>query len=86
LTSNRLKCPCCGYFTVDSEEEVIVDICEVCFWQYDEIAHEHPERNIGANHISLLQAKQNFMQFGACKKEMINLVRLPREEELPKNN
>ena len=27
------KCPCCGYFTIDSDDEVIVDGCEVCFWQ-----------------------------------------------------
>jgi len=82
----RIKCPCCGYFTIDSDDEVIVDICEVCFWQYDTIAHEQPAKNIGANHISLLHARQNYKQFGACKMEMIHLVRAPLEEELPENN
>ncbi|MFD0678986.1 MULTISPECIES: CPCC family cysteine-rich protein [unclassified Paenibacillus] len=23
--------------------------CEVCFWLYDAVAHEKPDRNIGAN-------------------------------------
>jgi len=44
------KCPCCGYFTIDSDDEVIVDVYEVCFWQYDEIAHAHPEICIGAEY------------------------------------
>ncbi|MBP2000788.1 hypothetical protein J2Z69_001819 [Paenibacillus shirakamiensis] len=78
----RLECPCCGYFTVDSD----YDICDVCFWQYDWVAHQDPDRNIGANHISLAQAKENYRQFGVCKKEFIHMVRGPLEEELPENN
>ena len=34
----RKICPCCGYYTVESDDEVIVDICDVCFWQYDVVA------------------------------------------------
>lgn len=86
MNTGRQKCPCCEYFTVDSDDEVIVDICEVCFWQYDWIAHKYPERNTGANHISLLQAKQNYKRFGVCKQEMLHLVRPPNAEELPENN
>jgi hypothetical protein len=93
LTSNnmrwnmeRLQCPCCENFTVESDDEVIVDICDVCFWQYDAIAHELPDRNIGANHISLTQAKENYRQFGVCKKVFIHMVRGPLDVELPKNN
>jgi hypothetical protein len=82
----RLQCPCCDNFTVDSDDEVIVDICDVCFWKYDAIAHEHPDRNIGENHISLTQAKENYRQFGVCKIEFILMVRKPLEEELPENN
>lgn len=34
------RCPCCGYLTIDDTNEVIDDICEVCFWQYDEVAQD----------------------------------------------
>ena len=43
----RIQCPCCGYFTIDGEEEAIIDYCEVCGWRYDLPAHECPERKIG---------------------------------------
>lgn len=82
----RLQCPCCGYFTVDSDDEIIVDICEVCFWQYDAVAHDKPDRNIGANHISLNHARENYKQFGVCKIKFKHLVRKPLTEELPINN
>lgn len=49
---NRIKCPCCEYYTIDSHDEVIVDICEVCFWQYDMVAHNHPNLVIGPNKVS----------------------------------
>ena len=32
------RCPCCGYLTIDDTDELITDICDVCFWQYDEVA------------------------------------------------
>jgi len=78
----RKQCPCCGFYTVNSEDEVIVDICEVCFWQYDKAAHDYPDKNIGANHISLNEAQNNFKKFGACKKELKTMVREPLKEEL----
>ncbi|ULO09197.1 glycosyltransferase [Paenibacillus sp. 19GGS1-52] len=82
----RLQCPCCGYFTVESEDEVIVDICDVCFWQYDLVAHNYPDNNIGANHISLNQAKENYKEFGVCKKGFKDMVREPMTQELQQNN
>jgi hypothetical protein len=82
----RLQCPCCENFTVDSDDEKIVDICDVCFWQYDDITHELPDRNIGANHITLRQAKDNYRQYKVCKIEFIHLVREQFDDVLPKNN
>ena len=78
--------PCCGYFTIDSEDDIIVDICEVCFWQYDAVAHDKADQNIGANHISLSDARDNYKKYGVCKEEFKNMVRKPREDELPENN
>ena len=25
------RCPCCGYLTIDDTNELITDICDVCF-------------------------------------------------------
>lgn len=82
----KRTCPCCGFYTVDSDDEVIVDICPVCFWQYDNIAQEKPNDIIGPNHISLNKAKENYRLFGVCEKQYINNVREPFPEELPENN
>ncbi|OWR31429.1 glycosyltransferase [Saccharibacillus sp. O23] len=86
LNAERMACPCCGYFTIESDDEVIVEICEVCFWQYDFVAHKYPDRNIGANHVSLKEARENHQKFGACKASVLSHVRAPEKEELPENN
>ena len=80
--NNKLKCPCCECYTVDSEDEVIVDICPVCFWQYDVVAQENPSISIGANKISLNEAKENYKKIGVCKIEFKQHVREPFEEEM----
>lgn len=49
------KCPSCGYFTIEDDFE----ICEVCFWQYDLVAHDKADRVIGPNKVSLYQAQKN---------------------------
>jgi hypothetical protein len=82
----RLQCPCCEYFTVESNDEVIVDICDVCFWQYDAVAHDQPDRNIGANHVSLTQARKNYKEFGVCKQKFKDMVREPLDIELYNQN
>ncbi|WP_336774108.1 CPCC family cysteine-rich protein [Paenibacillus sp. MMO-58] len=82
----NIQCPCCGYFTICSDDEVIVDICEVCFWQYDLIAHERPHISIGANKLSLDEAIRNYKKHGVCKLKKKHLVREPLAEELTENN
>ncbi|MEG0775798.1 CPCC family cysteine-rich protein [Clostridium sp.] len=79
----KLQCPCCGNYTIDSDDEIVVEICEVCLWQYDEVAHKYPNRVIGANKISLCEAKDNYKLFKVAKKEYIgkNINREPNEDE-----
>lgn len=81
----KLQCPCCGYFTIDSEDEIVVEICEVCFWQFDEVAHENPNINIGPNKISLNEARVNYKTYWVSKKRHMdkNLTREPFPEEFP---
>lgn len=82
----RIKCPCCGYFTIDNDLEIIVDICQVCHWQYDCVGHEKPNMSIGPNHVSLNEAIRNYKKYGASDIRFIPYVRKPLIEELPKNN
>lgn len=84
----RIKCPCCKNYTIESDDEVIVEICEVCFWQYDLAAHKQPDLNIGSNGITLNEARGNYKQYGACKKKFADkgLVRKPINQELQENN
>ena len=40
-----IQCPCCGYYTisVDETQDIIIDFCEVCGWQYDWVAQKYPD-------------------------------------------
>ena len=77
----KKKCPCCGYYEIESDDEVSVEICEVCLWQYDEIAQKYPDRVIGPNKISLNITRKNYQAFGVSKKKYVgrNLNRDPTE-------
>jgi len=76
------RCPCCGYLTIDDSEKVISDICEVCFWQYDEVSQKRPNDIIGANKVSLDTAKKNYQLFGAVEQRFVDMVRLPYKDEI----
>ena len=84
----KIICPCCGYYTIESNDEVIVEICEVCGWQYDITGQENSDRAIGPNHVSLDEAKKNYKLFQVSDKRFLNKgwLRKPLEEELPENN
>ncbi|WP_317854486.1 CPCC family cysteine-rich protein [Chakrabartyella piscis] len=77
----KYKCPCCGYYTFAEKPNGTYDICEVCFWEDDPIQLDEPTYEGGANRVSLLQAQQNFLSFGACEKEMIPYTRKPNLDE-----
>lgn len=77
----KIACPCCGFRTIDSESKGSYNICHVCFWEDDPIQLEDPDYESGANRMSLRQAQQNFLSFGACDKEMLRNVRPPAKDE-----
>ena len=81
----RVQCPCCGYFTHEEGHELF-EICDVCSWQYDGVAHDKPDMFGGANKVSLNQAKINVKKFGASESRFTKNVRRPLPEELPDNN
>ena len=73
----KYACPCCGYKTFEHEPNGSFEICEVCFWEDDPIQLEDPNYEGGANPMSLRQAQRNFIEFGACDREMLQNVRQP---------
>ncbi|MEG0188229.1 CPCC family cysteine-rich protein [Algoriella sp.] len=58
-------CPCCEYYSIDYGEDGFWDICSVCFWE---------NGGDGPNHMTLENAKSNFLEFGAIDKESLNYV------------
>ena len=75
------QCPCCSYFTFEKELDGTFEICPVCYWEDDWSQNQNPNLTGGANEISLIQAKKNFLIYGAIKPEFVGNVRDPRVEE-----
>ena len=47
----------------------------MCFWEDDYFGIEEPEQESGANHgLTILQARANFLAFGACEPSMAKNV------------
>ncbi|MCL2853727.1 MAG: hypothetical protein FWE20_12000 [Defluviitaleaceae bacterium] len=82
---SRVRCPCCGYFTHEEGLELF-EICEVCGWQYNGVAHDKPDMSGGANKVSLNQARENLKEFGASELRFRSNMRAPMQEEMPNNN
>lgn len=76
-------CPCCEYLTFEEEPSGTFFICPVCFWEDDNVQNKDPSYEGGANGISLRDARANFIEFGAVKKEFKKDVRDPAPEEKP---
>lgn len=81
----KYQCPCCGYFTyhVPANEDCGY-ICPVCFWENDPFITFDSEPSDSNHGMTLKEAKDNFLQFGACDKEMLCHVRKPRDNETEK--
>ncbi|NEW04639.1 hypothetical protein GK047_01190 [Paenibacillus sp. SYP-B3998] len=75
----KYTCPCCGYKTLESDGHF--DICEICFWEDDPYQEFKPYDGYGANHVSLAEAQNNYITFGACDKNGIDNVRKPTHDE-----
>ena len=78
----QYRCPCCSYFTFRERPTETYDICPVSFWEDDPIQFNDPEYAGGANDPSLNQARQNFLDFGVCQRDMIPHARKPKKGEL----
>lgn len=78
----KIACKCCGCLTI----EYSFDICPICGWEQDDIQELDPEYKGGANgDLSLNEAKENYLQFGACHEKLTEFVREPFPEEISMN-
>lgn len=75
-------CPCCGYDTFLPEERLVYSICPICFWEDDPEQFKDPDYISGANRVSLVEGQANFLNFGACEKDMVRNVRKPNKNNI----
>ncbi len=77
----KFGCPCCGYRTLSSEKRGSYEICPVCYWEDDKVQFNDPDYKGGANHVSLKDARENYLAFGACESALVSKVRKPLVDE-----
>lgn len=78
----KYTCPCCGYMTFD-EALGSDEICDICSWHDDLVSYNHPDRAIGPNKVTLIQAQVNYLEFGisnpSLKKSRVNITNYPKD-------
>lgn len=72
MTANLKQCPCCDYFTLTNRGNY--EICEICFWEDDGQDLTELIIHSGPNHITLGEARMNFLKFGACTENSVDYV------------
>lgn len=78
----KYPCPCCGHFTYPvPPDQDCGFICPVCFWENDPFLTSEEESSDQNHGITLKKARSNFLQFGACEREMLRYVRPPKKDE-----
>jgi hypothetical protein len=58
------QCPACDYFSLTTRGQY--DICPVCFWEDSGQDLSELDAHSGPNHLTLREARANFLRFGAC--------------------
>jgi hypothetical protein len=75
----RYACRCCGYLTLVQPPPGTNLICPTCCWE--DTSPSDPARHYTSNRVHLLQAQRNFLAFGACEREWLDLVRAPTMDD-----
>lgn len=71
----KYPCPCCGYLVFD-ESPGSYEVCPICFWE-DDLSQLRFARTTGANHVSLVDAQENFIKEGVSELRFRSTVRAP---------
>ena len=77
---SKYPCPCCGYLVFD-ESPGSYQICPICFWE-DDLSQLRFVRTTCANHVSLLEGQENFINEGVCELRFRSNVRRARASDL----
>ena len=64
----KIKCPVCGQYTFEERDDY--DVCEVCFWENDDLQLKNPDMRGGANKESLNEARAAWKAKHAAKNGM----------------
>ena len=78
----KYQCYCCGYYSLEENpEDPTFEICPICFWENDPIQNSDIDYFGGANHISLREARENYIKIGAMSEQFKKNVREPLDSE-----
>lgn len=47
----RFKCPCCGNYSFEDEDDAFFGYCAICDYCYDPVCVDHPNRFKGRNTV-----------------------------------
>ncbi|MBP7319161.1 MAG: hypothetical protein BGO40_03540 [Chryseobacterium sp. 39-10] len=67
----NFQCKCCGNYSLGEFPNGTFEICEICFWEDDNVQSDNPNFIVGANKISLNKAKENYSKFGISNPNLI---------------
>ncbi|WP_284297333.1 CPCC family cysteine-rich protein [Thalassotalea loyana] len=74
--SDEMKqCPCCDYFALAERGYSLV--CPVCFWEDDCEDYSLPnldQKSDVNNDLTLREARENFLKYGACAQRFAEVV------------
>lgn len=77
-------CACCGCLTLSHAPILSAyESCPVCCWTDDPAQRKDPDLDGGANDVSLVAARKNYIQLGACAPSLVPYARPARPDELP---
>lgn len=72
MKKTKFQCPCCDYFSLGDRGQYT--ICRVCFWEDDGNDFDSLDKHSGPNHMTLREARRNFVEVGACDQAMLKNV------------
>jgi len=81
MVANLDPCPCCGYPTLDARAPGTFAMCPICGWADDDAQAADPSLPVGANAVSLREARASYAAIGAIEPRWVSLVRPPTEAE-----
>jgi hypothetical protein len=72
VQEGRYQCPCCDYYTLHARGGC--EPCPVCYWEDDGQDLDRLDDVSRRNHITLREARSNFVRIGAADDAARSLV------------